>query len=185
MPLSPLFQFSRHRRTSSFVVPGSRPMNVYGIVVVGRVVLGREVVRLGLAAAADARGVLVALVQVMRDRPHVVEELAEQVPALLPRHHRRAPSSRSPACSTAVLQQEARPPLQPDVAEAFVGGRAGAVVGVGGRREPALVDAAAMRAEGVEIVGVQPEAAARVHERAGNPAGFEAEQSAARRRMAS
>src|ERR1700761_4392782 len=29
IPLSPWFQFSKQRRTCAFVVPGSRPMNVY------------------------------------------------------------------------------------------------------------------------------------------------------------
>ena len=52
-------------------------------VVVDLVVLRRKVVGLGLAAAADPLGVLVALVHVMRNRPQVVEELAEQVPAAL------------------------------------------------------------------------------------------------------
>ncbi len=54
------------------------------------VVLRRKVIRLGLAAAADARGILVALVHVMRNRAQVVEELAEQVPAAIARHDRRS-----------------------------------------------------------------------------------------------
>ena len=57
-----------------------------------------------------------------------------------------------------VLQEEALAVAEPHVAEAFVGRRARAVVGVRRRREPPLVDAAAMPAERVQIVGVQLEA---------------------------
>ena len=169
MPLSPLFQFSRHRRTSAFVVPGSSPMNVYGKLLSSLVVLRRKVVRLGLAAAADPLGVLVALVHVMRNRPHVVEELAEQVPAAFALHHRRSEQQIAGGFDR-VFQLEARRRLEPDVAEALVGRRARAVVGVRRGRKPSLVDAAAMTAERIEIVGVQLQPAAGNHERAGNPA---------------
>ena len=55
-------------------------------VVVGEVVLRREVVGLGLALLSDAGGELVGLVQVVRNRTEVVEELAEQVPAAVLAH---------------------------------------------------------------------------------------------------
>ena len=52
-----------------------------GKIVVLEVVLRREIVGLGLALLADARGELVVLVHVVRNRAEIVEELAEQVPA--------------------------------------------------------------------------------------------------------
>ena len=87
----------------------------------------------------------------MRDRPHVVEELAEQVPALLALHHGR-PEQQVARRVDGVLEQEAAAVVEPDVAQAFVGRRARSVVGVGRRREPALVDAAAVAAERVQVV---------------------------------
>ena len=78
-----------------------------------------------------------------------------------------------------LLQQEALAVVEPDVAEALVGRRARAVVGVGRRREPALVDAAAMAAERIEIVGVQLAAAAGNHEGARHPARLEPQDAAA------
>ena len=121
MPLSPLFQFSRQRRTSAFVVPGSSPMNVYGKVVLELVVLRRKVIRLGLAAAADSLRVLVALVHVVRNRPHVVEELAEQIPSALALHHVGSDEQIARGLDR-LLQQESPAVAEPDVAEALVRG---------------------------------------------------------------
>ena len=58
-------------------------MKVYGKVVFDLVVLRRKVIRLGFALAADQLRLRVGLMHVMRNRPHVVEELAEHVPAAL------------------------------------------------------------------------------------------------------
>jgi len=66
-----------------------------------------------------------------------------------------------------------------DVGKAFVGGTV-VVGGGGGGSEPALVDAAAIEAEGVEVLGVELEALAGLEEGAGNPAGGEAEEAAGR-----
>ena len=52
-----------------------------GEVVADGVELRRKVVGLGLALLADQRGLGVVLVHVVRDRPHVVEELAVHRPA--------------------------------------------------------------------------------------------------------
>ena len=57
-----------------------------GEMVVGEVVLRREVVGLGLALLSDAGGELVGLMQVMGNGTEVVEELAEQVPAAVLAH---------------------------------------------------------------------------------------------------
>ena len=115
----------------------------------------------------------VALMHVMRDRSHVVEELAEEVPPLFPLHRFLA-EQQVAGLLDRFLQQEATARRAADVAEAFVRGRAGTVVGIGGRREPAFVDAAAMRAESVEIIGMKPQPPAGMHERARHPAGLEA-----------
>ena len=58
-----------------------------------------------------------------------------------------------------------------DIAEALVFRRAGAVGGLGGGRKPALVDAAAMRAQRVQIARIQFQPAARHQEGARHPAG--------------
>ena len=55
-------------------------------IVVLEVVLRREIVRFRLALLPHARGEFIVLVQVMRDRPQVVEELAQQVPAAISLH---------------------------------------------------------------------------------------------------
>ena len=125
------------------------------------------------SGSADARGILVALVHVMRNRPQVVEELAEQVPALVARHH-GGPEQQVAGRVDGVLQQQPSPVAQPHIAQPFVGRRAGAVVGVGRRREPPFVDAAAMPAERIEVVRVQLEAASGQHERAWDPGRLEA-----------
>src|SRR5205814_9157241 len=101
---------------------------------------------LGLAAASEALRLLLALVHVVRNRPEVVEELAQQVPAALARHRRRTEQQIARLVDR-LLQQESGA-AGAHVAQALVGRRAGSVVGVGRRREPALVDAAAMAAEG-------------------------------------
>ena len=148
-------------------------------VIVGLVVLRREVVRLGLALAAEELRLRVALVHVMGNRPHVVEKLAEQVPALLPLHHRRAEQEIARLVDR-VLQQKSAAVLEADVAQPLVGGRARAVVGVGRRREPALVDAAAVAAERIQIARVELEPFARNHERTRHPARLEPQHSATR-----
>jgi hypothetical protein len=109
----------------------------------------------------------------VRNRAHVVEELAEQIPALVARH-RLCAEQQVAGLFDRRFQQEARAGV-PDVTEAFIRGRARAVVRVRGGGEPALVDAAAVGAECIQIVRMQPEAASRVHERSRHPAGFEAE----------
>ncbi len=139
-----------------------------GIVVVGRVVLRRKVVRLRLAPASDPFRMLVALVHVMRDGSHVVEELAEEIPSSLARHRVGAEQEIAGGLHR-VLQEKPLTLCRPDVTESLIGRRARTVIRIGGGREPALVDAPAMRPTRVEIVGVQPEPAARQHERSRHP----------------
>ena len=52
--------------------------------------LRRKVVGFGLAELAHAGGGLIVLVHVVRDRPQVVKELAQHVPAAALAHHIRA-----------------------------------------------------------------------------------------------
>ena len=54
--------------------------------IVGEIVLRREVIGFGFALLSDAGGELVGLMEVMGDRPEVVEELAEKVPAAMLAH---------------------------------------------------------------------------------------------------
>ena len=82
----------------------------------------------------------------------------------------------APHSATACCKREALAAGH-DVAQAFV--RRAVVVGGGsGGGEPALVDAAAVQAEGVKIVGMQFEAFAGLEEGARHPAGRQAQQAA-------
>ncbi len=76
------------------------------------------------------------------------------------------------------LLQSKTLPARHDIAQPFVG-RAVLVGGRGGGGEPALVDAAAVQAEGVEIVGMELEPLARLQEGARHPARGQAQQPAA------
>jgi hypothetical protein len=58
-----------------------------GEIVLGEVVLRREVVGFRFPALAHQLGLGVALVHVMRDGPHVVEEFAEEIPSALALDH--------------------------------------------------------------------------------------------------
>src|SRR5215470_17081173 len=51
------------------------------------IVLRRKVVRFGLPLLTDLLGELVILMHVMRDRPHVVKELTQEVPAAFAIHN--------------------------------------------------------------------------------------------------
>ena len=80
----------------------------------------------------------------------------------------------APHSATACCKREALA-ADDDVAQPFV--RRAVFVGGGrGGGEPAFVDAAAVQAEGVEVVRVQLEALARLEKRARHPAGREAQQ---------
>ncbi len=70
--------------------PGVQTHEGVGEVVLFEVVLRREVVGFGLAVLAYKRGLLVALVQVVRNGAEVIEELAKQIPAAILLHHGRA-----------------------------------------------------------------------------------------------
>jgi hypothetical protein len=143
------------------------------------VVLRRKVIRLGLAFLPDELCERVALVEVMGNRAHVVEELAEEVPSAFALHRRRA-EQQIAAFVDKRLEQHTPAVLHPHVAEPFVVGSARSIRRARRRREPPFVDAAPMRAERVEIVGMQPEPPAGNHEGARHPARFEPENAGTR-----
>ena len=170
MPLSPSFQRSRQWRMSSFVVPGSRPMNVYGKLLPVEVVLRREIVGFRLALLADfARHASSIWCMWCGIGPRLSKNLQSTFQPPCSRMT-SAPRNSSPMRLDGFLQQDALA-VDGDVAEALVVRRAGAVGGVGGGGEPALVDAAAVRAERVEIARIELQTAARHQERSRHPAG--------------
>ena len=85
-----------------------------------------------------------------------------------------APRNRSPAVSMASFSRTFLP-LKLDVAQALIRRGERAVGGFGGGGKPAFVDAAAVRAQSVEIARVELETSAGHQESAGNPAGGEAD----------
>src|SRR2546421_11230908 len=82
---APLFETGAHVR---FRRAGLETHERVRKIVERLVVLRRKVIRLRLAAAADAPGLLLALVHVVRNRAEVVEEFAEDVPPAFASHRR-------------------------------------------------------------------------------------------------
>src|SRR5690606_1243144 len=114
--------------------------------------LRREVVRLGLALHVDELRLLRVLMHVQGDRALVVEQLGEDRPAAVALPKLRS-DERLAACFDGVAEGRARLP-EDAVAQAFV--RLAAGIGRLDRRgEPALVDAAAARAEGEDVAPVE------------------------------
>ena len=116
--------------------------------------MGRKVVGFRLALLSDELGELVALMQVVRDRPHIVKELAEEIPAALASHHVCAKQQISRGFDS-IPKQELLPRLRANITQAFIRSRVRAIGGPGGGGEPALVDAAPVAAEGVKIIRMQ------------------------------
>ena len=145
-------------------------------VVLGGVQLRREVVALGLALLAGQRGVLGLLVHVVRDGAHVVEELRVDRPALVLLPDCLADDPR-PGLLDGVAEQEPLA-LEDAVAQALVGGPA-LVGGLGRAGEPPLVDAAAMRAQGVPVGRGQLDPLAGMQEVARHPGGRQPQQAPA------
>ena len=144
-----------------------------GEVVADRVELRREVVRLRLALLADLGGLGAVLVHVVGDRPHVVEELAVDRPALVLRPDRRADEALALDLD-GLAEGEGALALVYDVTQPLVGG--GVFVGGHRRRaEPALVDPPALRAEGVVVLRPKFDALAGHEERARHPGRGEAQ----------
>src|ERR1051326_213459 len=140
-----------------------------GKIVFLEVVLRREVVGLRFRVAIDAAGIGFALMHVMRYGPKVVEELTEQVPAAALLHHVGAKEVVAGGFDRFFKKDTLA--IEIDVAETFVCGGERTVVGARGGGEPALIDASTMGSTGVEVAGVEFEAASRHEEGSGDPAG--------------
>ena len=139
-----------------------------GKVIAELVVLRREVVGFGLALLSDQLGELVALMHVMRNRAHVVEELAEQVPAAFALHDIGAEQKIAGAFDC-IFQQEFAARVGMNIAEAFVRRGRRAIRGFRRRGEPALVDPAPVRAEGIDVIGMKLQPASGNHEGTRHP----------------
>ena len=139
------------------------------------VVLRREVIRFGLTFEPEQLGLLGVLVHVVRDRTHVVEELGVDGPLFIFLPNRGADEFGA-EFGDGLFQGKADI-VDDDVRETFVG-RPVIVRRFGGGSEPALVDAATVETESVEIIRVKLEAFAGLQERARHPARGEAEQAA-------
>jgi hypothetical protein len=148
-----------------------------GEVVPDGVELGREVIAFGLPLLADQGRLILVMVHVMGNRSHIVEELGVDGPALVLVPHFLP--DEAGAFGHHRFQQGEAFAIVDHVAEAFVV-RAVVVAGFRSGREPALVDAAAMRAQGVIIVGMELKALAGHQEGSGHPARGQAEDAFAR-----
>jgi hypothetical protein len=115
---------------------------------------------------------------VVRNRPEVVEELAEEIPAVLSLHDVGA-NQQIASFLDGFLQQEPFPVPEMDVTEALVGRRSRTVISIGRGREPSFVDTAAIAAKRVVIVWMQSETTSWKHERSGHPGRLETEQPSA------
>jgi hypothetical protein len=164
VPLIPAFQ------AAADVVLGGSGLEAHERVrkvVVLEVILRREVIGFRLAPAADLLRKLVGLVHVVRDGAEVVEELAEEVPAAVFRHHGRAEKLITGGCNR--LAELRALSMEIDVAEAFILRCAGAIIGPGSGREPAFVDASTVRAEGIEVARVEFQSTSGHQERTRHP----------------
>jgi len=133
-----------------------------------------EVIALGLSLLAGQGGVFVALVHVVGDGPHVVEELGIHGPALifLPDGVSDDPALALLHC---IAQQETLA-FEQAVAQPFV--RCAVFVHrFSGAGEPTLVDPSAMHAQGIPVIRVQLDPFARLQEAARHPRGREPQQS--------
>ena len=137
------------------------------------VVLGREVVALGLAFLTHQLGLLGRLMHVVGDGPHVVEELGIHGPAsvLLPN---RLAHQGGTGVLNGLTQGEALF-AHHHVAQSLIR-HAPFVGGFGRRSEPTFVDTTAVGAIGVGVVRVEFEAEARLEEGAWHPGRSQAQQ---------
>ena len=131
--------------------------------------LRREVIGFRLALAAHPPGVLLAKMEVQEQRGVVIEILRIHWPRAVLLFQRRTDDVGA-KLSDGVLEQKRvlAPPGRIDVAHALVGRRQRTVHRRDHRREPALLDGAARRAERIIVVGMQAQALAGRREAAGH-----------------
>ena len=123
---------------------------------------------------------LLGLMHVMRNRPQVVEKLAEHVPSAALAHHLR-PQEFVSSGFDGFLQQPPLAAAEVDIAQPLVGRRSRTVGGVGGGREPALINSAAMRTQRIQIARIELKPPPRHEERAWHPAWRKSHNALARR----
>jgi hypothetical protein len=89
----------------------------------------------------------------VRDGAQVVKKLAQQIPSAFALHHVGA-KQQVPGNFDRLFQKEFPAPLRPDVTQSLIGQSLWSVRSLGRRGKPALVNAAAVAAERVEIIRV-------------------------------
>ena len=143
-----------------------QPHERVGEVVVAIVVLRAKVVALGLAFLPDEGRILGRLMEVVRDRAHVVKELGIDGPPLVLVPQRRSDDSTG-SLGDRILQQELLAvmddealPFMPDAV---------LVRGVGRAAEPAFVNSATMRPVRIPVAGSELDPLARVEENSAAP----------------
>ncbi len=144
---------------------------MYGKLCPGEIVLPRKIVRFRLAILSDTRGEFLVLVKVMRNRPEIVKELAEQVPAAVALNDICAEKLVARGLDSLFEQRSLA--LKFYIAESFVFRSQRPVSGFRCGGEPALVDSAAIRAERIQISRIQFQASARHKKGARHPTGGE------------
>lgn len=137
-------------------------------VVVDVVVLGREVVAFGFPFLSDEGRIFLGLVHVMGDRPHVIEELRVDGPALVLGEDRFTDKTIT-AFGYGIPEKELGA-FEGAEAESFVPDAA-FVGGFGGAGEPTFIDTTPIGPEGIKIIGMEFDAAAGMEEAAWNPRG--------------
>src|SRR6266699_6567437 len=110
------------------------------------------------------------------NRPHVIKELAKQVPASFALHNIGTKHQVS-GDFNGIFEKKFRSRAGMNVAKAFVGRGRRAVRGLRGRGKPTLVDSSPVGSEGVEIIGVQLQPAPGNHEGTRHPRWLQPENS--------
>src|SRR5579859_5296234 len=148
-----------------------------GEIVLYLVVLRRKVIGFRLSLLSYELGEGVALMHVMGDGAHVVKKFAEQIPSVFTFHY-IGTEQEVPGRLDGFFEQELIPGFGPDITEPLVGPGVWSVGRFRGGRKPALVDAPAVAAKGVQIVGMELEPAPGNHERSWDPTGLQPENAA-------
>ena len=163
VPSVPVFQAA-----PELVFGGARfePHEGVGEVVIDVVVLGWEVVALGLAFLTDQSGILLGLMHVVGDWAHVVEEFRVDRPAVVFAEDGFADEPIA-LFGDGVFEEEFFA-LEKTEAQSFVPD-ASLVGRFGGACEPTFIDSAAIGAESIEVVGVEFDSATWVQEASRDP----------------
>ena len=144
-----------------------------GEVIADVVVLGREVVGFRFAFLTHEGGLGGALVHVMGNRPHVIEEFGVDGP--FPVFFPDALTDQGGATGVDGVAQGEALIADDTVTEAFIGDAA-FIGGLGGGGEPAFVDTTSVQTVGVGVAGMQLDAETGLQKGARDPGGSQAKQ---------